>query len=269
MLPPRSAINPASTIGGVFREAGFILSGNKYKKSSVETELDNFKHRNIIGVILSTTCPQPGGFGLERVQDSVIFYHRFRLDKINAIIGGDCMRKNTVAILAVLLFLTLIFTGGKKKMEKIIVTSSAFKQGEAIPVKYTCKGADVSPEISWLGTPQNTKSIVLIADDPDAPGGMWVHWVVYNIPSLVTSLNENFPKTVELKDGTKQGRTDFGKYGYGGPCPPSGTHRYFFKVYALDIVLSLEPAAATKMSVTKSTEGHVLGYGELMGTFKK
>ena len=179
------------------------------------------------------------------------------------------MKKNVVIILTVLLLLTPIFTGGKNKMEKLTLTSTAFKHGESIPVKYTCKGADVSPEISWHGIPNNTKSIVLIADDPDAPGGMWVHWVVYNIPASVGSLHENFPKSAESKDGTKQGLTDFGRHGYGGPCPPSGTHRYFFKVYALDIILSLEPVSATKASVTKAMESHELGYGELMGTFKK
>src|SRR5208283_878615 len=127
---------------------------------------------------------------------------------------------------------------------------------------------DVSPEISWLGMPKNARSIVLIADDPDAPGGMWVHWVVYNIPVSAASLYENFPKTAELKDGTKQGRTDFGRNAYGGPCPPSGTHRYFFKVYALDRMLDLK-AGSGKADLERAMQGHVLSEGAILGLYKR
>jgi len=179
------------------------------------------------------------------------------------------MKINILKILTIVFFLLIICTGGKNKMDLLHVSSSAFKHGKEIPPKFTCKGANISPEISWHGVPENAKSIVLIADDPDAPMGTWVHWVIYNIPVSVTTLNENFPKTAELKDGTKQGISDFGKSGYSGPCPPSGTHRYFFKVYALDIVLSLSPATATKSTVTKAMERHIIASGELMGTFKK
>src|SRR5438552_10676499 len=114
-----------------------------------------------------------------------------------------------------------------------IISSPAFQAEGKIPSKYTCDGINISPPLEWKDPPAGTQSFALIHDDPDAPSGDWVHWVVWNIPPAKSGLPENFPKDKELKDGTRQGMTDFGKIGYGGPCPPSGSHRYFFKLYAL------------------------------------
>ncbi|MCX8092912.1 MAG: YbhB/YbcL family Raf kinase inhibitor-like protein [Candidatus Goldbacteria bacterium] len=178
------------------------------------------------------------------------------------------MRKNFL-IIAVLFFCLFIFIAAQIKPVKLTVTSPAFKDGEMIPVQYTCKGDDISPEINWSGAPKGTKSFVLICDDPDAPMGTWVHWVVYNIPASITKLQKCFPKDAELKNGIKQAKTSFGSSGYGGPCPPSGTHRYYFKVYAIDKMLSLDPKKSTKKEVMKAIEGSIIGYGELVGRFKK
>ncbi|MGB5289740.1 MAG: YbhB/YbcL family Raf kinase inhibitor-like protein [Ignavibacteriaceae bacterium] len=151
---------------------------------------------------------------------------------------------------------------------EIKLTSTAFKEGEFIPEKYTCDGENVSPPLEWNGIPAATKSIALICDDPDAPIGTWVHWVIFNIPASVNKLNENVPLNKVLEDGTVQGNNDFRKIGYGGPCPPGGTHRYFFKIYALDKRIELVPGA-TKAELIKEMEGHILADGKLMGTFSR
>lgn len=148
------------------------------------------------------------------------------------------------------------------------LTSSAFNEGAAIPPLYTCEGQDVSPPLAWTAPPDGTKSLALINDDPDAPGKTWVHWVVYNIPPPVQQLPEAFSTDRELPDGTRQGITDFGRIGYGGPCPPSGTHRYYFKLYALDGVLSLPPGA-TKQQLERAIEGHLLARAQLMGAYRR
>jgi len=148
------------------------------------------------------------------------------------------------------------------------LTSTAFKPGELIPAKHTCDGPDVSPPLSWSDPPAGTKSFALISDDPDAPMGTWVHWVAWNIPGDARSLAENLPKKDSLPDGTKQGTTDFRRIGYGGPCPPSGTHRYFFKLYALDTTLNL-PASTTKKDLEKTMQGHILAQAELMGKYRR
>lgn len=158
-------------------------------------------------------------------------------------------------------------TKGGKEMN-INVGSTAFTEGGMIPKQYTCDGADMSPSLSWSRMPEGTKSIAVIADDPDAPGGMWVHWVVYNLPPDLTGLPENVPPQKTLANGGIQGQTDFRRIGYGGPCPPSGTHRYFFKVYALDAVLDLAPGAIKKR-LLNAMEGHILAEGELMGKYKR
>jgi Raf kinase inhibitor-like YbhB/YbcL family protein len=150
----------------------------------------------------------------------------------------------------------------------LVLTSTAFQDGEAIPSKYTCDGHDVSPPLAWSAPPNGTKSLALINDDPDAPMGTWVHWVVYNLPASVRQLPEAFPADKERPDGTRQGRTDFGRIGYGGPCPPSGTHRYIFKLYALDMVLSLGPGA-TKADVEAALQGHILTQAQLIGTYRR
>ncbi len=152
-----------------------------------------------------------------------------------------------------------------KTMELI---SPAFEDGQMIPSKYTCDGADVSPPLEWSDVPANAKSLALVADDPDAPMGTWVHWVMYNIPPDTTSIKEHVPAENALSDGTKQGINDFGKIGYGGPCPPSGTHRYFFKLYALDTDLDL-PYGTHKSDLLQAMTGHILAEGRLMGTYQR
>jgi Raf kinase inhibitor-like YbhB/YbcL family protein len=150
------------------------------------------------------------------------------------------------------------------------LTSTAFRDGAAIPVKHTCDGVDVSPPLAWTGAPAGTRSFALIADDPDAPAGSWVHWVVYNLPAAVSELPENVAK-VEALDlgGARQGRNDFRRPGYGGPCPPPGpAHRYVFTLYALDAPLTLK-AGAQRKDVETTMEGHVLGSAQLLGTYAR
>jgi Raf kinase inhibitor-like YbhB/YbcL family protein len=147
--------------------------------------------------------------------------------------------------------------------------SSDFSPGADIPKPFTCSGADISPALAWNDPPPNTKSFALIADDPDAPVGMWVHWVVYDLPPNLRALPQNFPKTEQAADGSRQGNNDFNKIGYNGPCPPPGKpHRYFFKLYALDAKLNLKPGA-TKKDVESAMQGHILAHGEYMGRFAR
>ena len=150
----------------------------------------------------------------------------------------------------------------------INVASTAIKEGGMIPAKYTCDGANVSPPIEWSGVPANAKTIALICDDPDAPGKTWVHWVVFDMLATTKNLPENVPLQGTIAGGGKQGTTDFRKVGYGGPCPPSGTHRYYFKVYALDKELGLD-SQTTKDQVLKAMEGHILAQGQLMGRYRR
>ena len=154
-------------------------------------------------------------------------------------------------------------------MEKITVQSPSFFNGQGIPAKHTCKGGNTSPAVSWKGLPRDAKYLILICDDPDAPSGDWVHWVAYNIPAKISAFEEAVPSKAKLENGALQGINDFGRPGYGGPCPPSGEHRYFFRVYALESALDIEPADATKEAVLSAAEGITIGYGELMGTFRK
>jgi Raf kinase inhibitor-like YbhB/YbcL family protein len=149
------------------------------------------------------------------------------------------------------------------------LTSSAFEQGKEIPRQHTCEGKDISPPLRWTGAPGAAKSFALIADDPDAPVGTWVHWVLYDLPGSASELPESIPTTETLPSGARQGLNDFRKVGYGGPCPPPGKpHRYFFKLYALDAPTGLQPRA-NKGDVLKAVEGHVLGQAELMGTYRR
>ena len=150
----------------------------------------------------------------------------------------------------------------------IKLTSTAFQPDGMIPAKYTCDGANVSPPLEWSGVPEATKSLALICDDPDAPGKTWVHWVVFNLPASKTSLPENVPPQETIASGGKQGTNDFKKIGYGGPCPPSGTHRYFFKIYALDTELKLD-SKTTKDQLSQAMKDHLLAQGELIGRYKK
>ncbi len=153
-------------------------------------------------------------------------------------------------------------------MATIKLESSAFKESEMIPSQYTCDGKNISTPIKWSGIPEGTKSIALITDDPDAPMGDWVHWIIYNIPPTINHLEENIPHDKKLKNGTIQGINDFRKNGYGGPCPPSGTHRYYFKIYALDLILE-ENSNMTKRMLLDKMKNHILAEGQLMGKYKR
>jgi Raf kinase inhibitor-like YbhB/YbcL family protein len=150
------------------------------------------------------------------------------------------------------------------------LTSTAFTQGEPIPVQYSCDGDDISPPLSWGNPPAGTQSLALIMDDPDAPGGTWDHWILFNIPADMRELQENLPITGKNQDPNAifVGNNSWGRADYGGPCPPSGTHRYFFKLYALDTTISLLPGA-TKQELLNNMDGHILAETELMGTFSR
>jgi Raf kinase inhibitor-like YbhB/YbcL family protein len=153
---------------------------------------------------------------------------------------------------------------------EMTLESHAFAEGEAIPRKYTCEGEDVSPPLSWSNLPERTRTLALIVDDPDAPDPKapkrtWVHWVLYEIPVEVTELPEG---ALPLPVGAREGVNDWGKTGYGGPCPPIGTHRYFFKLYALDTALG-DLSAPTKARLEQAMTGHILAQTELIGTYRK
>jgi hypothetical protein len=148
------------------------------------------------------------------------------------------------------------------------IKSTAFGEGDLIPKKFTCDGADISPELSWSQPPEGTGSMVLICDDPDAPMGTWVHWVLYGLSPDTLEISEGIPDGKVVLGGAKHGVNDFRKYGYGGPCPPGGTHRYFFKLYAVDTEVDLDPGA-TKDEVLDAIKGHVLAEGQLMGRYSR
>lgn len=154
---------------------------------------------------------------------------------------------------------------------QLTLASDAFANGGSIPVKYSCNGRDISPALAWSEPPAGTQSFALIMDDPDAPSG-WTHWVLYNIPADARGLPEDLAVTgknvPEGQGNPFTGKNSWGEVGYGGPCPPSGTHRYFFRLYALDEMVGLLPGA-TKGELLKAMEGHILAQGELVGTFGK
>lgn len=154
----------------------------------------------------------------------------------------------------------------------ITIQSPAFENNGEIPARFTCEGDDISPALTWSDIPQGTKSLALIVDDPDAPDPAapkmtWVHWVLYNIPPDTRGLGEAV-STTDLPSGTQQGSNDWKKTGYGGPCPPIGRHRYFFKLYALDIVLP-DLNQPTKSDLENAMQGHIIAHSELLGTYKK
>jgi Raf kinase inhibitor-like YbhB/YbcL family protein len=150
------------------------------------------------------------------------------------------------------------------------LTSDAFTNGQAIPAKYSCIGKNISPALAWINPPAGTQSFALIVEDPDAPGGTWTHWVLFNISASARELPENLPVTGKnvTSGEAYTGTNSWGDIGYGGPCPPSGTHRYYFRIYALDTLISLLPGA-TKEQVLKEMKGHIIAQTELMGTFSK
>ena len=163
-----------------------------------------------------------------------------------------------------------VSTGMVESGASFELTSAAFGQGEPIPLKYSCEGEDVSPPLAWGDPPAETQSLALILDDPDAPGGTWDHWILFNISPDLRELQENLPVTGKNQDPEAifVGNNSWGRPDYGGPCPPSGTHRYFFKLYALDTTINLLPGA-TKGELLNSMEGHILAEDELMGTYTK
>jgi Raf kinase inhibitor-like YbhB/YbcL family protein len=149
------------------------------------------------------------------------------------------------------------------------LASASFESGATIPAKYTCDGAGNSPELKWTSAPPGTQSLALIVIDPDAPIGDFVHWILYNVPAASRELPEGLPAQEQLADGALQGRNDFGKIGYGGPCPPgSSPHRYVFRLYALDAGLNL-PAGATRAQVEKAMASHILAHGEITGRYQR
>lgn len=157
--------------------------------------------------------------------------------------------------------------GAAEKREGLQLRTTAFNNGGNIPRKYTCDGENVSPSLAWTTPPTGTESFALIADDPDAPAGTWVHWVVYDLPVSRRELPEAQPQTERLPGGGRQGRNDFPQVGYGGPCPPPGKpHRYFFKLYALDTRLDLD-TPPTKAQVDRAMKGHIQAEAEVMGRY--
>lgn len=173
------------------------------------------------------------------------------------------MRLLSFLILIVFSFAVLSQSG------KLTLRSAGFAGSAAIPKLYSCEGEDLSPELQWSGTPPGTKSFALICDDPDAPMGTWVHWVIYNIPGDIGSLPKGVAKKAKLDNGALQGLNSWPKTGYNGPCPPPGKpHRYFFKLYALDSILPLRENA-TKEDLLKAMKGRILAEAELMGTYRR
>jgi hypothetical protein len=172
-----------------------------------------------------------------------------------------------ILLVVITLGSALLFGQAKGGAMPLQISSTVFSNGGAIPKQYTCDGADVSPPLSWKDSPPSTQSFALIADDPDAPAGTWVHWVLFNIPAGAMGLPEGVKKQEQLPDGTQQGRNDFRKIGYNGPCPPPGKpHRYFFKLYALNGKLNLKPGG-TKAELEAAMKSHVLAQAELMGKY--
>ena len=190
------------------------------------------------------------------------------------------MKRLTVIVLMVLATVSLTLLsysymasiqkpGVTKTIEIFKLSSTAFSNGGRIPERYTCIGLDVSPPLRWEGYPLEAESFTLIVEDVDAPGGVFTHWIIYNIPGSVSMLEEGVEKVSVLSSGAMQGLNDFGRIGYGGPCPPAGKpHRYIFKIFALDTMLDVKPAAS-KNEILKALENHIIGEAELTGIFSR
>lgn len=187
---------------------------------------------------------------------------------ISSLVSNKMNRKLKIQTLILLLMAcihmpVILMAKETKKMEDLSITSPAFDHKMAIPGRYTCDGRDINPPLLIESVPSETKSLALIMDDPDAPVGNWVHWVIWNIPPRTREIKEN-----SLPSGAMQGLSSWKRNSYGGPCPPYGTHRYFFKLYALDTTLNLTPAS-TKADLEHAMQGHILAHGELMGTYRR
>ncbi len=189
----------------------------------------------------------PEGFG---AMDGLKFY-------------GALMNEDMTALIGELAFIEWSFTEDQAGFE---LGTTRFAEGGTIPERFSCNGDNISPPLWWSNPPVGTQSFAMIMDDPDAPGGTWTHWVIYNIPADVLNFSENIPADPEWSDGTRQGLNSWGAYGYGGPCPPSGTHRYYFKLYALDAILDLEPGASVS-ELEQAMTGHILEEIQLMGRY--
>jgi len=180
------------------------------------------------------------------------------------------MIRATVAALAI----SVVATAAEQEaaMAQFSLSSPSFRNNQPMPAKHSCEGADASPALKWEGAPASTKSYALICDDPDAPGGTWVHWIIYGIPASVTELPENIAKTesVDALGNAKQGMSSFGRVGYGGPCPPRGhgVHHYHFRLYALDTDLNLT-GRASRHQLEAAMKGHVIARTELVGTYRR
>jgi Raf kinase inhibitor-like YbhB/YbcL family protein len=189
------------------------------------------------------------------------------------------MSKLTGVVLSLLLagiLVSQLWAASKTKPKNTLhIYSTSFKPGASVPDKYTCKGENISPDVSWKGAPLKTQSFALIVEDPDAPTQTWVHWVIYNVPVKKAGLDQNiyeltegYPRDEVTSGGILQGTNDFKKIGYDGPCPPSGIHRYYFELYALDTVLNLG-AGVTNAELLSAMKGHVLAQTQMMGTYSK
>lgn len=193
--------------------------------------------------------------------------------KMRGFFSGACRRMAAVAFLAAVMpaMAGPLNIQGDRKMT-MMLTSTVFFQGGMIPQRYTCDGQDTSPPLAWSGLPAGTRSLVLIVDDPDAPDPAapkttWVHWVLYNLPPVAGELPEGIPAKA-LPQGALPGVNDWQRTGYGGPCPPVGRHRYFHKLYALDVVLP-DLGSPTKAALEKAMQGHILGHAELVGLYQR
>jgi Raf kinase inhibitor-like YbhB/YbcL family protein len=211
-------------------------------------------------------------------------FHRSRTTQLQHKLSNKarCSRKLDLGLCCAFLFPLLLVTvtscgssalhseqGHDPSPSGFRIESAAFKEGAFIPSRFSCQGENISPALKWTDPPAGARSFALIVEDPDAPAGVWTHWVVFNLPAQARAMDENAPQQAELPNGGLQGLTSFGSVGYGGPCPPPGrAHRYFFRLYALDTVLSLQ-AGAAKQDVLAALKGHILGEAQLMGRFKR
>ena len=183
--------------------------------------------------------------------------------------GRGRVRGNFFRLIFILAAIFFLFPSAiSRASNELALRSSAFKEAEAIPAKYTCEGKNVSPPLRWANVPAAAQSLVLLLEDPDAPAGTFTHWLLYNLPPAIDMLPEALPSILKLANGERHAKNDFGITGYGGPCPPQGAHRYFFRIFALDIQLPLE-AGAPYQEVRRAMESHILARGELMGRYEK
>jgi len=186
--------------------------------------------------------------------------------------NSDRLRQTAWGVAAGVLLLVAALPGCRDSIARgqtMNLSSTSFHDGSRIPAKYTCSGANISPQLAWSAPPAATVSLALIVTDPDAPRGTWVHWVLYNLPAGTRALPEGLPALGQLPDGALQGRNDFGEIGYGGPCPPPGSfHHYVFTLYALDAKLNL-PAGEKRAQVEAAMQGHILATGRLIGLFQR